>query len=144
MSSASTINILNRLLALHARSLPMYLSYAQPDKLAANSQAKVVLDQIVADHQRTIDRLGTLILDGNGLTETGEWPMAFTGLHDLSVEYLVGLLVERQQRFVTACERLADQLTLAPYAQAVAREIVGEAKGHLENLQDLLPEKTAA
>jgi hypothetical protein len=84
-----------------------------------------------------------MILDANGLIEPGEWPMAFTGLHDLSVEYLLNLLIERQRKFVPACERLADQLRMAPYAQAVAREIVGEAKGHLENLEELV-EKAAA
>jgi hypothetical protein len=29
---------------------------------------------------------------------------------------------------------------MAPYAQAAAREAVGEAKGHLENLQELQAE----
>lgn len=143
MSTPSTIDLLNRLLVLHARSLPMYLSYAQPDRLDSRPEAKAVFKQIVADHQRTVDRLSLLILDSNGLTSPGEWPMAFTGLHDLSVDYLLKLLVERQQRFVPACERLAEQLRMAPYAQAVAREIVGEAKGHLENLEELV-EKAAA
>jgi hypothetical protein len=32
---------------------------------------------------------------------------------------------------------------LAPYAQAAAREAVGEAKGHLDNLQELAGEPAA-
>jgi hypothetical protein len=63
--------------------------------------------------------------------------MAFTSLHDLSLDYLLKLMIERQQKFIVVSERLADQLDTAPYAQAAAREAVGEAKGHLENLQEL-------
>ena len=137
MSPPSTIQILNRLLVLHERSLPMYLSYAPPYELARYDKAKVVLDQIVADQRRTIDRLGTLVIESGGTADYGEFPMSFTSLHDLSLPYLLKLLIERQQKFVVACERLADQLNMAPFAQAAAREAVGEATGHLENLQEL-------
>jgi hypothetical protein len=99
-----------------------------------------VLDQIVADHKRTIDRLGTLIIESGGTADYGEFPMSFTSLHDLSLDYLLNLLIERQGKFIAACERLAELLNLAPYAQATAREAVGEAKGHLENLQELQAE----
>lgn len=137
MSPPSTTDILNRLLVLHLRSLPMYLSYAPPYQLARNEHAKSVLEQIVDDQKRTIDRLGTLILDNGGIVDNGEFPMAFTSLHDLSLAYLLKLMIERQQKFVLVSERLADGLSMAPYAQAAAREAVGEAKGHLENLQEL-------
>jgi hypothetical protein len=115
----------------------MYLSYAPPYQLASHAKAKAVLDQIVDDQKRTVDRLGTLILDSGGTIDYGEFPMAFTSLHDLSLAYLLNLLIERQQKFITACEKLADALGMAPYAQAAAREAVGEAKGHLENLHEL-------
>ena len=140
MSPPSTTDILNRLLVLHERSLPMYLSYAPPGDLAANPHAQAVLGQIVTDQKRTIDRLATIVLDNNGIVDYGEFPMSFTSLHDLSLTYLLKQLIERQERFITACERLADMLTLAPYAQAAAREAVGEAKGHLENLRELQAE----
>ncbi len=137
MSPPSTTEILNRLLVLHMRSLPMYLSYAPPYELSKHAKAKAILDQIVEDHKRTVDRLGTLILDSGGTIDYGEFPMSFTSLHDLSLTYLIKVLIERQQKQVVVCEKLADQLGMAPYAQAAAREIVGEAKGHLENLQEL-------
>jgi hypothetical protein len=140
MSPPSTTDVLNRLLVLHERSLPMYLSYAPPDRLAANAKAKAVLDQIVEDQKRTIDRLATLVLDGGGTVDYGEFPMSFTALHDLSLEYLLKLLAERQTKFVSACENLANLLAAAPYAQAAAREALGEAKGHLENLKELQAE----
>src|SRR6478736_2161836 len=121
MSPPSTTEILNRLLVLHVRSLPMYLSFAPPYELYLNERAKAVLDQIVEDQKRTIDRLGTLILESGGTLDYGEFPMSFTSLHDLSLPYLLNLMIERQQKFITACEKLADGLSLAPYAQAAAR-----------------------
>ena len=137
MSPPSTIDVLNRLLVLHERSLPMYLGYAPPNRLEDHPQAKAVLDQIVEDQRRTIDRLATIVLDSGGTVDFGEFPMAFTSLHDLSLEYLLKLMVERQTKFVAACENLANLLATAPFAQAAAREALGEAKGHLENLKEL-------
>jgi hypothetical protein len=140
MPTPSTIDIMNRLYVLHHRSLAVYLHYATPDRLASNPKALAVLGQMVADQTRTADKLATMILDANGQVDPGEFPMSFTALHDLSVEYLVKQLIERQKRHIAACEKLADQLTMAPYAQAAAREAIGEAKGHLDNLEELAAE----
>jgi hypothetical protein len=141
MTTSETNDLLNRILVLHARSLPMYLGYAQPDQLWKNPKAAAVLNQIVGDHKRTVDRLAALILDNHGTVDHGEFPMSFTGLHDLSVDYLFKQLIDRQKRFIAVIEKLAEQLKLAPYAQAAAREAVGEARGHLENLEELAADR---
>lgn len=143
MHAPSTVDILNRLYVLHGRSLPMYLSYAPPHELPTRPDAAAVLEQIVADQKRLADRLATLILDSSGTIDPGEFPMSFTGLHDLSVNYLLKMMVDRQKKHIDACEKLAAMLGMAPFAQAVAREAVGEAKGHLDNLLELT-EKAAA
>jgi hypothetical protein len=144
MPAPSTIEVLNRLYVLHHRSLAVYLHYAAPHRLAHNPSAASVLGQMVADQMRTADKLATMVLEANGQVDPGEFPMSFTGLHDLSIEYLVKLLIERQVKHVAACERLAGLLTLAPYAQAAAREAVGEAKAHLDNLRELAAAPAAA
>ncbi len=144
MPTPTTIDVLNRLYVLHHRSLAVYLNYAQPNQLARQAHEKTVLGQMAADQNRTADKLAAMILDANGLVDPGEFPMSFTGLHDLSVDYLVKLLIERQKKHIAACEKLADLLDLAPYAQAAAREAVGEAKGHLDNLTELAGEPAAA
>ncbi len=144
MPSSSTIDALNQLYVLHARSLPQYLHYAQPHELRRHPAAQAVLAMVVADQTRTAERLATLVLDAGGLVDPGEFPMSFTGLHDLSVSYLVKMTIDRQRRHIAACERLANSLTMAPFAQAAARAAVGEAKGHLDNLLDLTAEPAAA
>jgi hypothetical protein len=140
MPTPSTIDVLNRLYVLHHRSLAVYLHYAQPYRLARDARAAAVLGQMAEDQNRTADKLAAMILDANGQVDPGEFPMSFTGLHDLSVEYLVKQLIERQKKHIAACEKLADLLAMAPYAQAAAREAVGEAKGHLDNLEELAAE----
>ena len=137
MTAVDTCDVLNRLLILHSRSLPMYLSYAAPWQLKADARAAAVLDQVVADQKRTVDRLANLMLESNCTLDQGEFPMSFTGLHDLSMDYLVSLCIDRQKKLIRVIERLADSLSLAPFAQAAAREALGEAKGHLENLEEL-------
>jgi hypothetical protein len=144
MPAPSTIEVLNRLYVLHHRSLARYLHYAPPHELTRHAKAGAVLGDMAADHERTADKVATMILDAGGLVDPGEFPMAFTGLHDLSVEYLVKQLIDRQKKHIAACEKLADLLNLAPYAQAAAREAVGAAKGHLDNLQELAGEPAAA
>jgi hypothetical protein len=144
MAQSRTIDILNRLYMLHHRSLPAYLHYAPPDRVRNHPEAREVLAQIVTDQAATADKFATMVLESGGTVIPGEFPMWFTGLHDLSVEYLVGQLIERQGKFIAACEGLADQLALAPYAQAAAREAIGEAKGHLDNLKELTGAEAAA
>jgi hypothetical protein len=144
MAAPNTIDLLNRLYVLHHRSLPVYLHYAPPYQLAANPHASTVLSQIVADQCRMADRIGALIVESGGIVDAGEFPMFFTGLHDLALDYLLKLLIERQERTIAACGRIADQLSFAPFAQALAREATGEAKGHLENLQELAGQPVGA
>jgi hypothetical protein len=66
--------------------------------------------------------------------------MNFTGYNDLSVKFLLEKIIERQEKSIAMIEKIADLLATAPYAQAAAREALGEAKGHLENLQEAAAE----
>ena len=131
----STIDVLNKLLILHTRSLPMYLSYAQPWQVRNHPRFMETLENIVHLQQDMADRLATLVVENHGQTEFGEFPMHFTGLHDLSVEYVLGQCIERQKKEIAIIEKCVSLLALAPYAQAVAQEALGEAKGHLETMQ---------
>jgi hypothetical protein len=58
----------------------------------------------------------------------------------LSLEYLWGRLIEHQQRAVAEIEAAGDALRMAPLAQALAREALGEAKGHLDSLREVAEE----
>lgn len=137
MSSLDTNAVLNRLLVLHHRSLPVYLSYAVPWLHRDNEAAQEVLQSIAADHRALVDRLGELILDGNGIVAHGGFPLRYTALHDLSLDYLVTRLIEFQKQLIPQIAECADQLRMTPAAQAVALEALGEAKAHLQSLEEL-------
>ena len=137
MSSIDTNEILNRLLIIHYRSLAMYLSYAPPWHAYGQDEAGKVLDRIVENQKRMVDRLGRMVLDNGGTVSYGEFPMLFTAWHDVSFDFLLKVLIERQQKEVAVIEKYADALRLTPLAHALAQEALGESKAHLDMLLDL-------
>lgn len=143
MTSARTISTLNRLVALHNRSLASYLSYASPTWKLGDEQAKQTLDLITAQQKEVVDRIGPLIDEAGGIVDYGAYPMSFTGLHDLSSEYLIGQLILDQQRIVSAIEDGVRELSGDATACELAQEALGMAKGHLDLLTELKPSAAA-
>jgi hypothetical protein len=144
MISVDTNEVLNRLMLLHRRSLPMYLNWAQPWSDRGDQQAQEALSHIVADQQYLVDRIATLILDNNGVIDPGEFPLVYTGYHDLSLDYLLQKMIAHQKQDIEDIEECVDMLRLAPMAKSVAEESLGAAKGHLESLEELVQEPSAA
>ena len=140
MNHIRTADILNRLVVIHYRSLPMYLADASPWTHRGDEDACEVLAQIASDQATVVDRLGQMILDEGDSVELGEFPMDFTGQHDLSLDYLLNSLVTYQQTDIVSIEECVQQLDHDPMARAIAQETLGEAKGHLELLQELVGE----
>ena len=144
MNHIRTTDVLNRLIAIHHRSLPMYLSDARPWTHRGDEDARDVLAQIAADQTAVVDRLGQMILQEGDSVELGEYPMEFTGQHDLSLDYLLDNLVSHQRNDIASIKECVQQLDHDPMAKAIAQETLGEAKGHLESLQELAQEYAAA
>jgi len=141
MNSVDTNAVLNRLRVIHNRSLPTYLSYAIPWSQTGDEAAAETLALIVNDHKTMVERLGELILESGGVTEPGSFPLEFTSLHFLSFDFLVKKLIEKQEKLVQDISDCVQRLHLAPSAQAVAQEALGEAKGHLDSLKELVADK---
>lgn len=137
MATDSTIACLNRLVALHNRTLARYLAFASPTWSRGDELAQRTLVAIANDQQAVVDRLGELVVEAGGYVELGSYPIAFEGYHDLSFAFLLTKLTEEQGRLVKLISYYTEKLALHPMARAVAEEALGLAKGHLENLQDL-------
>lgn len=137
MSSVDTNAILNRLLILHHRSLPMYLSYAAPWLQPGREAASETLACIVDAQKNMVDRLNEMILENGQAADFGRFPFAFTALHDLSMDYLLRKMIEEQERAVAEIGNCVDALRRVPLAQALAQEALGEAKGHLDSLREV-------
>jgi hypothetical protein len=85
MSSPDTNEVLNRLLVIHYRSLPVYLRDARPwtndGRWAA--EANEVLLAISADQLRIVDEISELLNDRGRAFDYGKFPIMFTGYHDV-------------------------------------------------------------
>jgi len=137
MNPVDSNSVLNDLVVLHNRSLPVYLSYASPTWHRGDEHAREVLNGIAADHRDTADRLAAWINEHDGVVDTGEFPMYYTGYHDLSFDFLLRQLIQEQEEDVSQIAGCVDKLRLAPLAKALAEEALGAAKGHLQSLQEL-------
>lgn len=136
MSSASTIDVLNRLVVFHQASLPMYLRFAAP-YLGSDGAAADVLQHIASDQEAMADRLAQMVLENGGTVVSGEFPMTYTGYHDLGLEFLRARLVEQQRAHIRRIQESVERLALVPMARALAEEALGEAKGHLQSLEEI-------
>lgn len=144
MNATQTTALLNRLRILHSRSLVAYLHYSTPWIRKDFHAIGNVLETMVEEIRRTADRLGEMLLSRGGEIEAGEFPIEFTGFHDLSVDYLLGIIIQRQEDDIASIEDCVNQLDADPLAQAFAEETLGAAKGHLDTLQELMAAQSDA
>ena len=140
---ASTIDLLNELLALHSFSLPTYLVNARPWAARCDAKAVDALALVAADHQRMTDLIGSLILDRGGAIQPGEFPMMYTDMHDLSSDYILNEVLRFQRLEVDRIKKIAAELADQPKPYAIAKEALGAGKGHLRNLSEFLAKSTA-
>jgi len=143
MSQPATTIMLNRLLAVVGRSFPQYLLYSRPYIPPGRATLFESIEAIVADQDGMVERISQQLSDAQAPPRFGEFPMEYTNLHDLDIDFLVGAAVKYQEQDITSVAAIAEQLRLAPAAQSLAEEALGMAKGHLDSLLELLPEATA-
>lgn len=138
MERRQVIEVLNCVLRTLGRSLPMYVQEGR--RLWTTPSAEPlqrVLAEIAADHRYYVARLGQLICKWDGCVEGGQFPLAFTALNDVSLAWLWREVMELHQRDIAALEHCQKRLSDAPEAQSLIEEILGNARGHLETLQEL-------
>ncbi len=138
MIDSSIAPLLNRLLAVVSRSFPQYLQYSRPYIPPGCDDLVNTLTLIVADQNTIADRVSQMLLDARAPIRTGEFPMDYTGKHDLGIDYLIRAAVDYQQQDIATIGQLVEQLQTAPAAKALAEESLGMAKGHLDSLQEIV------
>jgi hypothetical protein len=136
MTKPDVYQVLNRLLTIVYRSLPMYLTYARPWIHRGEEKALATLKHIAADQTQMANRIGQYILEHHGPIEIGEYPIDFLDMHDLALDYLISRLVERQRHDVAAIEQCVALLKSDREASALAEEALGAARGQLEVLEE--------
>ena len=144
MNATETNSTLNRLRIIHTRSFAAYVYYAAPWIRKGFHGAADVLEVMGSEVERIADHLGEMILANSGEIIAGEFPIEFTGLHDLSVDYLLGVIIDHQEKDIAAIQECVNQLDANPLGQALAEEALGAAKGHLDSLQELVTTQSDA
>jgi len=140
MIEPSTIQNLNRLLAILGRSFPQYLQYSRPYVPPGRDELIEALQSIVADQNAISERISQILIDAHAPLRPGEFPMDYTDKHDLDIDYLVGIAVEFQEQDIASISQLVEQLQTAPAAKALTEEALGMAKGHLDSLREMVAE----
>ncbi|MCA9100770.1 MAG: hypothetical protein KDA63_06465 [Planctomycetales bacterium] len=131
-------NTLNRLLLIEYRSLPMFVAETSPWRGPGAEKAAETIENITLDQREYTARLVQMIQQLGDRPEFGSYPIAFTDMQMLSVDYLLIELVQRQRRIVPAVEACVAALETGTAARALAEEILGSEKAHLEALEELV------
>jgi hypothetical protein len=137
MDSRSPGMALDRMYGILRWSLPIYLQDSRPWRASRDDAACRLLDAAAADFASYAERLATAARELRWQIAPGGFPLRFTSLHDCSALYLAGLAAERLQNDLAEIERCV--ATLAPWTEyeALAEEVLGNARGHLEQLREV-------
>jgi hypothetical protein len=137
MMTFDAICQLNRLVAIHCRSFVQYLRWAKPYVPPGHEDELDTLAAIAADQDAMAERISRMILDAGALPRSGEFPMEFTDLHDLDIDFLVAAAVRYHEHDLAAVQAIVEGLQGAPSARALAEEALGMSKGHIDSLREL-------
>ena len=137
------VNLLNRLLAIQLKSFPQYLRWSRPYVRAGREETLDALTAVAKDQDSIAGRVSAMIVDAGYLPRHGEFPMEFTDMHDLGIDFLLNAAVAYQEQDVEAIAGLVERLQTSPPGRAIAEEALGMAKGHLETLRELNAAPTA-
>ncbi len=141
MKNYETISTLNQLLGVLCRSLPAYLSDARPWSRLGSWKVQTAIDRLVGDLRMYVRRVAGQIDALGGRPDSCVFPTEFTSKNDLAVEYLLGEIIDYLDCDAAAIERLTARLETDPPAHALAEEILGNVKGHLDVLKGLLADE---
>ena len=127
---------LDQLLHVLCRSLPAYLADAQPWAASGDQRLLASLDRLAADRRRYARRVAEAIASEGGRPDPGSFPSPMSAKNDLAVSALRSELIDQQERDIATIERCAAALRHNPSLHAMAEEILGNARGHLELLKE--------
>ncbi len=141
---ASTSDALSELLAIQYRSLPMYLADATDLTNEGDARIAQALAHIVSDQRALSQRIGALIAARSGRVELPSFPMEFTDTHFLSLDYLLGDVIEHQREDIRDLASCVEALRGDAEGLVLAQEALGSEKAHLQMLEELATKLSTA
>ena len=140
---SSTIDILNRMLGILNASLVSYIKYAEPWVAYGQEESMALVKDAIEDQERSVKMLGERILELGGIVQPGAFPLTFTSFHDVSLDYLLNVLLVTQQDDIDVLQQCVNSLEVDTRDRAIAEEILGNAQAHLETFQEIVSGETA-
>jgi len=137
MNASKAILALNRLLGLLCRSLPAYLADAPPWTRGNHRRLWAAFERLFADQQLYADRVAKAIVDLGGHPTPGPFPGEFASKNDLSAAFLLREAIDYLEQDISSIEQCCVQLEGDSALHALAEEILGNAKGHLDLLGEV-------
>jgi len=138
MARSRNTDVLNRLLATLHRSLSQYLQGSHYWTRRGDARAETVVRHLVEDQRALSARIADLILQRHGQISPASFPMEFTDLNLLSLDYLLQELIRHQKLDIETVEECVAELRGDREARELAEEVLGNARGHQENLESVV------
>lgn len=133
--NADPTDVLNRLLRMLHRSLPMYLAETGACEVWADRSLAMAVTNIAADQRQLSQRLIEAVHHDGGRPTLGSFPMRFTDLHDLSSDFLRQEVLHEQSDEEECLRQCVASLPDETPQRALAEEILGNLQGHRAVLQ---------
>ncbi len=140
---SNTIDILNRILGVYDASLVSYIKYAAPWVANGQEGSMSLVNDAIEDQERSVKILGERILELGGIVQPGAFPLTFTSFHDVSLDYLLNILLVTQQDDIAVIQQCVDSLEADTRDRAIAEEVLGNAQAHLETFQEIVSGEAA-
>lgn len=137
LTGTDTVSLLNRLFRIVHRSLPVYLAQARPWPGRDGQKAQELLARMAADHQALATRLAAAIRREGGAVDFGRFPLEFTSMNDLTVDFILRKVHQRLEQKVRAMSRYVDDLADAPSLQPIAEDIQRLTLEHLAAMREM-------
>ena len=127
--------VLNCLLNLERFSLANYLRYASPVVRPGDEPLRDALGQIARDQREWARRVADLITRRKaGVQPSRGFPAKYTAYNDLDIRYLLGRVIEDEERIVREVWRCLGELRGDPEAEALAAEVLDSEQAHIKRL----------
>ena len=127
-------DVLNQMLRLLCRGLPAYMIEMNPWMQPEHEPLSNALTNLADDRRLYAKRTAQAVSAHGGYPDPGPFPLEYTGLNDVSMEYLTQELIVSLQVDMEILEAISAQLADNPELFSLAEEIMGNTKAHAEIL----------
>jgi hypothetical protein len=128
-------DLLNQLLHLLCRGLPAYVVQINPWIQPGGEPLVSAMQNLDADRQLYARRITRAIIERGANPDPGAFPLEYTGLNDVSIEYLTNELIDSLNLDTEILGAISARLEVIPDLHALAEEILGNTIAHAEILE---------